>query len=38
VVAGQEWEITSRLLCYDCVRSNNANNANVPQEWHIEGI
>jgi len=35
VVAGQEWEITSRLLCYDCASGNTTN---VPQEWHIEGI
>jgi len=32
---GQEWEITSRRLCYDCASSSNTN---VPQEWHIEGV
>ncbi len=32
---GQEWEITSRRLCYDCASSRNTN---VPQEWHIEGV
>lgn len=30
--AGEEWELTSRLLCYDCAQ---ASVSKVPQEWHM---
>jgi hypothetical protein len=32
--SGDEWEITDRLLCYDCARESTHS---VPHHWHFDG-
>jgi len=31
---GSEWDLTDRLLCYDCAQQRVTN---VPHHWHVDG-